>query len=411
MEVEEAWELQQLAVSDFEIALRSQGALPAAETLQTYLEELHDAPHEVLLQLAAVFKSHAEAAAASGNDFQPHLTTLQTLLLRVVARSSDAVQQVQGVWQHMTAALLFGQEGESAVAPTQRLERSGALLAALLDPVQLHGLPPPATHQQRRSMLVCLLRLQLFPVPGVSEDSLAALRHLAAPPWFGQDPEFARRQQASAFEAFAAVVQQAGDALGSSIARREAAHGFLLLFRPPLPAIVDGWWAHFAALLHALVQLALNSGMTALRHAPQRALLRCLCCKQTAHMVVPLVMKHPAYQPEQEQDTPHTTQPEAAAPRRKKVVTSSSGAVGTKRALGMAAALLSHDVPAFLAGCCELLRPEADCSLQTRVEVLAGGLSAGTALQRDSARVLEVEGRIGWLWDSCAVKPPLVQPS
>lgn len=379
--MEGAWELQHLAVSDFEIALRIQGALPAAETLQTYLEELLDAPHEVLLQLASVFKSYAEAAAASGNDFQPHLTTLQTLLLRVVARSSDAVQQVQGVWQHMAAALLYGQEGESAVTSTQRLERSGALLAALLDPVQLHGLPPPATHQQRRSMLACLLRLQLFPVSRVSEDSLAALRHLAAPPWFGQDQELARRQQAAAFEAFAAVVQQAGDALGSSSARREAVHSFLLLFRPPLPAIVDGWWAHFAALLHALVQLALDRGMTALRHAPQRALLRCLCCKQTAHMVVPLVMKHPAYQPEQEQDTPHTTQPEAVAPRRKKVVTSSSSAVSIKRALGMAAALLSHDVPAFLAGCCELLRPEADCSLQARVEVLAGGLSAGTALQ------------------------------
>ena len=369
MEGEEEAELQALALEDFKAALAQQGPQEAAATLQSYLAELHGAPEEVQLQLAAAFRQHAALHLAAGGGGGAW-AELQALLLRVVGSSSAAVQHVQGVGQDAVAALLYGQEGEAATAAVQRLQACRDSLAGLLG-VNLRSLPPPATHQQRRSMLACLLHLRLFQPPGLLPAALQALSDLAAPPWFGRDLPDARRQQAAAFEAFAAVVQHAGARRRLTDAQCQAALRFLHLFRPPLPAVADTWWAHFAALLRGLVWQAVGGGAAALTRAAPQTLARSLCCLETAHMVVPLVLAHPAFQPGPEDAT--------AGPSRRKKGGGSGASAGAKRGLATAAALLAHNAPAFLAGCCELLRPEVNCTLQTRVEALAGGGGARRA--------------------------------
>ncbi len=217
----------------------------------------------------------------------------------------------------------------------------------------------------------------------------------------------------AAFQAFTAVMQhpsvrQLGSSTGSSRhggAQQQAGGGpegastqvalrFLQLFQAPLPAVTDLWWAHFAALLHSLVAAAQGGGPLVLRRPALQPLLRSLCCGETAHMVVQLVLAHPSYSGSSGDGGNEPAVP--AAPTgghgRKRGGTAGKGGGregGSKgrgkggggkkdgsprEALSMAAALLAHDVPAFLSGCCELLRPEANCALPVRVEALAGGI-------------------------------------
>ena len=203
---------------------------------------------------------------------------------------------------------------------------------------------------------------------------------------------------AAAFEAFAAVMQhpsmwQRGGG-GASAQHPPAAGGdgvstqqalrFLQLFRAPLPAVADLWWAHFAGLLHSVVAVAKAGGPLALRRPVLQPLLRSLCCGETAHMVVQLLLAHPSVSGSGGSSSGDTAVP-SGAPGWKRAGRgggregSGKAAGGGKKegspreALGMAAALLAHDVPAFLSGCCELLRPEANCPLNVRVEAIAGG--------------------------------------
>lgn len=228
---------------------------------------------------------------------------------------------------------------------------------------------------------------------------------MLAPAWLGQDLRHTQYQQDIAFEAFAAVLQSCAvrqrlDALPPPAAAEAYAAGlrFLLLFRPPTAAGTDLWWAHFAALLHALVALA-RPGGGGLQQPAVKHLIRCLCGGETAHMVVQLVLAHPAFQAPEGSSTagaggggreragePGRRGGRAPAGRRRKQAAGGAdggeeggGGGGTagaaarvREALAVAAGLLAHDVPAFLAGCCELLRPEANAALQARVEALAG---------------------------------------
>lgn len=367
MDSEELAELQQLAVTDFSQALEV-GPHEASAVLQSYLQELHNAHESVLLQLASAFKQHAGTALLGGGAALPQLIELQQHVLRLVAPSQPAVQCVTSAWQDAALAVLYGQDDDSATAAVDRLAGCRKQLASLFEHADLRLLPPPASHLQCRSMLACLLHLLLNPdlAGNVPAGAVETLRQLAAPPWFGRDLLHARQQQAAAFEAFAAVVQLSAGRHGMSTSQHRAALDFLLLFRPALPAVADFWWAHFAALLHSLVELALQGGTAVLRRPSLQGLVRSLCCLETAHMVLQLVLAHPAYQPDAEEAAAE----EAALHRRKKAAAGAGGAA--TRGLNMAAALLSHDVPAFLAGCCELLCPEAQCALQARVQVLAG---------------------------------------
>lgn len=226
---------------------------------------------------------------------------------------------------------------------------------------------------------------------------------MLAPAWLGRDLRHAQYQQDTAFQAFAAVLQGAAvrrrlDALPPAAAAEAhaAALRFLLLFRSPTAAATDLWWAHFAALLHALVALA-RPGGEGLQQPGLRHLVRALCGGETAHMVVQLVLAHPVFHAGEgsgpaaaggggrgaaREPTTH-----GRAGRRRKQIAIGAGGAGeggggggaagaaarAREALAVAAELLAHDAPAFLAGCCELLRPEANASLQLRVEALAGG--------------------------------------
>lgn len=217
----------------------------------------------------------------------------------------------------------------------------------------------------------------------------------------------------AAFEAFAAVMQHpsvrqhggssgrhgggrqhppaAGGQAGagqSSASTQEEALRFLQLFRAPLPAVTDLWWAHFAALLHSLVAAAQAGGSLVLRRTALQPLLHSLCCNETAHMVVQLLLAHPSYSGSSG-STDEPAAPAAPAGGRGRKRGGAAGRAGgregggkaggsrkdgsPREALAMAAALLAHDVPAFLSGCCELLRPEANCPLTVRVEAIAGG--------------------------------------
>lgn len=228
---------------------------------------------------------------------------------------------------------------------------------------------------------------------------------------YGSDPLHAKQQMAAAFEAFAAVMQHPSvRQRGSSSSRhgtaqqhppgargqqegastREALR-FLQLFRAPLPAVTDLWWAHFAAVLHSLVAAAQAGGPLVLRRPALQPLLHSLCCGETAHMVVQLLMAHPSYSGGSDgSDEPAVPAAPTAGRGRKRggaagkdagrdVASKGSKGGGSKKdgspreALAMAAPLLAHDVPAFLAGCAELLRPEANRCLPVRVEALAGG--------------------------------------
>lgn len=406
---QELQELRLLAVQDFKSALCSQSPQEAAATLRGYLAELRGAPEDVLLQLAAAFRSAAMAAvrgtAAPAAALQP-LLELQQLLLGIVGPSSAAVAELRGAWADGAAALLYGPAaGEPAEAAVDRLIRCQGMLAILL----ASALPPPASYMQARSLLTCLLHLLLLPPSDLPGGVVEQLTALAVPPWFGRDFNHAKQQQAAAFEAFLAVVQHRSVAhrLASSssggisvMAAAAAAHGpptsctpeaalrFLMLFRAPLPTVTDSWWAHFAAVLHGVVQLAQSGGALALRRPSTQALLRCLCTQDTAHMAVQLVLAHPSFQLEAASASAGGGGDAGGGRKRvggarQKAGKGGAGA-GPRQALAQAAALMAHDVPAFLCGCCELLRPEANALLATRVEALAGmgwreGRRAGTA--------------------------------
>jgi uncharacterized membrane protein YgcG len=423
--MEEEAELLLLALQDFKHALAS-GCSEAAATLQSYLVELRGAPHELLHQLATAWREHAGAGALTAAAASPaawqQLLNLQALLLRVVGPCGGAVQLVQGVLEDAAVGMLYGQAGEAAEAAVERLEACQGQVAALLRGGRLQRLPAPATHQQRRSMLACLLYLQLSQHTaaaagaactagaasggggsgGVPPEVLQQLAALAAPAWLGRDLLHAQQQMAAAFEAFAAVMQcrsmrqrlqasthePAGDAEAEAEAVGGGGHAaalcFLQLFRAPLPAVTDMWWGHYTALLYGLVQQAEHSGVLALRRPASQALVRSLCSTETAHMVVQLVLAHPAYQ-QPDGSSGADSRAGAGGGSRKRgaggggskggasTAAGAGAGAGAKRALATAAALLAHDVPAFLGGCCELLRPEANCPLQTRVEALAGG--------------------------------------
>jgi hypothetical protein len=423
--MEEEAELLLLAIQDFKHALAS-GCSEATATLQSYLVELRGAPDELLHQLATAWREHTRAGALAAAAASPaawqHLLNLQALLLRVVGPCGSAVQLVQSVLENAAADLLYGQAGEAAEAAVERLEACHGQLAALLRGDRLQRLPAPATHQQRRSMMACLLYLQLSQHTaagaagaaaspegrgggGVPPEVLQQLAALAAPAWFGRDLVHAQQQMAAAFEAFAAVMQcrsvrqrlQASTHEPSSDAEAEAeavggwAHAtalrFLQLFRAPLPAVTDMWWGHCTALLFGLVQHAQHSGVLALRRPASQALVRSLCNAETAHMVVQLVLAHPAYQQAVGSSGADSRAGGGGGSRKRgaggggskggaPTAAGAGAGAGAKRALATAAALLAHDVPAFLAGCSELLRPEANCPLQTRVEALAGGCSS-----------------------------------
>lgn len=227
---------------------------------------------------------------------------------------------------------------------------------------------------------------------------------MLAPPWLGRDLWHAQYQQGAAFEAFAAVLQspavrQRLDVLPPAAAAEAhaAALRFLLLFRPPTAAATDLWWAHFAALLHAVVTTA-RASRGGLQQPAVKHLVQSMCSGETAHMAVQLVLAHPAFQPRESSGTagaggggragwrePSGTSARGRTGGRRKQAAGGAGGgeedggggtAGTagrvREALSVAAELLAHDVPAFLAGCCELLRPEANAALQTRVEALAG---------------------------------------
>ena len=418
---EELAELQALAVQDFGSALAAQGPAEAATVLRSYLVELESAPHGVLQQLAEAYAAAAAAFVSGGSrrsaqSLQP-LLDLQDLLLQVAAPSAAAAAAVRGAWAQGAAALLYGAEAEAAAAALDRLERCAPMLSSLLAPGALEGVPAPASHAQTRSLLACALRLALLPPPGAPASAADALTGLALPPWFGRDAVHAEQLQAAAFEAFLAVVQHpavarrlvsasasaSGGGGGPAAAPTsggaaptcspEAALRFLLLFRGQLPATVDSWWAHWATVLHALVAQAQTGGALALRRPAIAALLRCLCGAETAHMVVQVVLAHPSFQP----DAGVAAAEAGAAGGRKrgggggrkagggkKGGAGGAGGGGTgggggrpKQALAMAASLLAHDVPSFLAGCCELLRPEASAPIGLRVEALQGECGAG----------------------------------
>lgn len=194
--MEDAEELALLAASDFEQALRSHGAQEAAETLNSYVLELRGAPQAVLLQLAASFRQHATAMVAGGAshrlpaasragpalDLQPY-AELQRLLLRVVAGCPQAEQEVHEVWSDGAAALLYGTSGEPAEVAVDRLRSCAALLPTLLAPGSLRHLPAPTDHQQRRSLLACLLHLRLARPPGLPAGALEELTAHAVPSW------------------------------------------------------------------------------------------------------------------------------------------------------------------------------------------------------------------------------------
>lgn len=183
----EAQELALLAASDFSSALSSGGAQEGASTLRSY-PELKGAPESVLVQLAASFTHHAATAVAARRsaaalDVQP-LLDLQQLLLHVVAGCGPAEQAVKEAWSGSAAALLYGSPLEAPNTAIDRLCSCTALLPALLAPGSLQRLPPPADHQQRRSMLACLLHLRLLPPPGLPAGAAEALTVAAVPPWW-----------------------------------------------------------------------------------------------------------------------------------------------------------------------------------------------------------------------------------
>lgn len=489
--MEDAQELALLAATDFEQALEHGGAQEAADTLSSYVLELRGAPASILLQLATSFRRHAAGAVAGGAqrrssaagpvlDLQPYVD-LQHQLLRVVAGCPQAERGVQEAWSDGAVALLYGTNGEPTAAAVDRLRSCTALLPTLLAPGSLRCLPAPADHQQRRSLLACLLHLSLAPPPGLPAEALDELNVQAVPPWcagvvlclpafstavhlpcracamkpgalplvlvpacrrcqhphrllptgwsanclpflarYGSDPLHAKQQMAAAFEAFAAVMQHPsvrqrggssssssrhgsaqqhppGGARGHQVgagqegASTQEALPFLQLFRAPLPAVTDLWWAHFAALLHSLVAAAQAGGPLVLRRPALQPLLHSLCCSETAHMVVQLLLAHPSYSGGGDgSDEPAAPAAHTAGQGRKRggaagkdggrdVASKGSKGGGSRKdgspreALAMAASLLAHDVPAFLAGCAELLRPEANRSLPVRVEALAGG--------------------------------------
>lgn len=367
MDSGELAEVQQLAVTDFHQALEV-GPSEASAVLQTYLHELQNAQQSVLLQLASAFKQHAGSALLVGPAALPQLIKLHAHVLEVVEPSQSAVQCLKSAWQDAAAAMLYGQDGDDATAALDRLTICREQLASLFDLADLWLLPPPASHQQCRSMLACLLHLLLHPdlAAGLPAGAVQTLKQLAAPAWLGRDPVHARQQQAAAFEAFAAVLQRTASRQHTCALQHRAALDFLLLFRTTLPPVADLWWAHLAALLHGVAELAARGGTAVLRRPGLQALVRSLCCQETAHMVVPLVLAHPAYRPDGEE-----TGADGDAQRRRSRA-AAGGQGPTQRGLDMAAALLSHDVPAFLTGCCELLSPQAQCALPTRVQALAG---------------------------------------
>lgn len=257
----------------------------------------------------------------------------------------------------------------------------------------------------------------------------------------------------AAFEAFAAVMQHpsvrqhggsggrhgggrqhppaAGgqaDAGQSSASTQEEALRFLQLFRAPLPAITDLWWAHFAALLHSLVAAAQAGGPLVLRRPALQPLLHSLCCDGTAHMVVQLLLAHPSYTGSggsADEPAAHAAPAGGRGRKRGGAAGRAGGREGGGRAggsrkdgspreaLAMAAALLAHDVPAFLSGCCELLRPEANCPLTVRVEAIAGGcagadVGAGSAMSRLSIACLQIPAYTSTHYTSPASLPSLV---
>ena len=280
---------------------------------------------------------------------------------------------------------------------------STQLVGLLLSSTRLARLPPPATHAQRRNLAACLLWVTLFPdaLPAAPFTLAQHLQSLAAPPWLGRDARHAQQQMSAAFEACLTLLQgrvarQRLEAAGPAAAAdaHAAALRCLLLFRPAPPSVANLWWAHFSAALRGLVLLAAapsGGGAAALHAASLRHLVRCLCCSDTAHMLVPLVLTFCQELAGSAAAAPAGTAAGGGGGRgggkagrgrgRKAAGRGEEGGGGgggpsaatTKQALGIAAALLEHDPPAFIASCCELLRPEANAATQTRAEALAGG--------------------------------------
>lgn len=191
--MESAEELALLAATDFEQALERGGAQEAADTLSSYVLELRGAPASILLQLATSFRRHAASAVAGEAqrrssatgpvlDLRPYVD-LQHLLLRVVVGCLQAEREVQEAWSDGAPALLYGASGEPTEAAIDRLRSCTALLPALLAPGSLRRLPAPADHQQRRSLLACLLHLSLSPPPGLPAEALNELTAQTVPPW------------------------------------------------------------------------------------------------------------------------------------------------------------------------------------------------------------------------------------
>ncbi|GAB4823043.1 hypothetical protein N2152v2_010089 [Parachlorella kessleri] len=281
---------------------------------------------------------------------------------------------LQSAWLELLPQLLHGASVPTAVDHIALLDSCSALLslvvsstAALRGNLWQFVQPPRETASSGTasgSSMLGALYVLLF----LGDSNAHLAEQLAAamlPPLFGSEPSLTEAAIQGAFTAAVELLHS------ETIIRRLAslteedkraalqrALHFLQLFRTSRPEVVDTWWAAYGATIHELVSYAQQNGSAALKQAQLQLIVRVLCCQSTAEMLALYVMGHPAYAEAKD---------------------------GPRRAFSVLAALLQHDIPAFLEGCCATLQPENSCSLAVRIEGLQAMNKACDGYLRDTA--------------------------
>ena len=339
----------QTILDDVKEALDEGGLVEALRVLQSYdSAELADPQ-----LLECIIRAVCEQGLSRNprEDFDSILD-LQALLQPL----GNAAPAAAALLESARGGLLSGAlDGVGAVDLASHIELLAAqhellprLLTAAWDGSQLQISCPPQG-QPYSNLLAGLFYVHLF---YTLEPGVAAALASAAVPWQVSSTDAAQAQLRTQ-----AAVEVAVGVLQSYAVRRrlrgsadlqpscDRALAWLQLFLRGPPAASDAWWGCWAAVVHSLVRVAEQAGMVVLQSASLAPVVRTFCHSGTAYALGPTLLAYPSFLGAKD---------------------------GTRKALGMAEALLRHDTQALLAACGELLRPESNQALPVRVEVLQG---------------------------------------
>ena len=344
----------QAAVEDFEEALLQEGPSEATRTLQSYTVELHGATIEALAPFVRIYSAYiARLLERKGAIDWEECAELKNILSNLLQASPALVSELQSCWQSVLGSILLN---NSHASLEEQLARVRGVQNWLHEAIQgtsvlLKSNASPCDDYTRRSLIQSTMySFALFSYDGTIERELEKLFEATLADLSTQRATLLQLLpiMQGAFEAAIDTVQTAAAVHAVSQLTKEdrdryyvRCWSYLSALRRILPQAGDPWWGCFALTIHQLAAaLKQHHGS----HPALTAVCRLMCHSESANMLLQFLRASPTC--------------------------TEKGAKGVKAVFQTAQTLLQDHPGALIAACCELLAPDTNAVLGTRIDAL-----------------------------------------